>query len=255
MKNLSSLAHKMLHTAQVNTLANAVKNAQGKSFAKSVEMATFLLKGYKWLKSEEGKTFLKDTALTQEEVVKMAYGLSKQQYGLYIRVAKATERLPQIAEEFVSQCDALQGAASYSLENFEKFIKKHDNSTANPLGLNEDEGNEEGGVSEANEVAVDTKAKPIVTFTFNGEAMKMNNVSLRITDKGEVKTTATKDDIAKAIAYLQKSLKQLKAETQAKVDVKANASVDKAKKNAKKQAMLDILQGGIEEEVTMDMVS
>jgi hypothetical protein len=217
-------------------LDNAIKSAQGKSFHKSIEKAMLLLEGNTWLKSTEGIAYLKEVAkLTQEEAVKQAYGLLKAQYHLNIRIAKATLRIPNLVNDFLALCDAKQGAASYSVQNLDNYVKKLDNAVANPLPT---EGSEEGNGEEVTEgsVDVDTKAKPIITFTFNGEAMDMKNVSLRITDKGELKTSSTAEDVAVAIAYLQATLKQLKAETVAKVEVKAKASVDVAKKGAKAKA-------------------
>ena len=232
----SPLAHKMMCISQVTALDNAIKSAQGKSFHKSIEKAMLLLEGNTWLKSTEGITYLKEVAkLTQEEAVKQAYGLLKAQYHLNIRIAKATLRIPNLVNDFLALCDAKQGAASYSVQNLDNYVKKLDNTVTNPLGLSE-EGEVDGeGVTEGS-VDVDTKAKPIITFTFNGEAMDMKSVSLRITDKGELKTSSTAEDVAKAIAYLQATLKQLKAETVAKVEVKAKASVDVAKKGAKAKA-------------------
>lgn len=227
----SPLAHKMMCISQVTALDSAIKSAQGKSFHKSIEKAMLLLEGYSWLKSPEGITYLKEVKKqTQEEAVKEAYGLLKAQYSLNIRIAKATLRIPNLVEKFLALCDAKQGAASYSIQNLDNYVKKLDNAVANPLPT---EGSEEGefdgeGVTEGS-VDVDTKAKPIVTFTFNGEAMDMKNVSLRITDKGELKTSSSAEDVAKAIAYLQGTLLQLKAETKAKVEVKAVASLDKPK--------------------------
>ena len=223
------LAHKMMCISQVSALDSAIKSAQGKSFHKSIEKAMLLLEGYNWLKSTEGITYLKEVKKqTQEEAVKEAYGLLKAQYSLNIRIAKATNRIPNLVENFLALCDAKQGAASYSIQNLDNYVKKLDNAVANPLTT---EGSEEGeeGASTEGSVDVDTKAKPIITFTFNGEAMDMKNVSLRITDKGELKTSSTAEDVAVAIAYLQATLKQLKAETKAKVEVKAVASLDKPK--------------------------
>ena len=230
------LAHKMMCISQVTALDNAIKSAQGKSFHKSIEKAMLLLEGNTWLKSTEGITYLKEVAkITQEVAVDQAYGLKKAQYHLNIRIAKATLRIPNLVEDFLALCDAKQGAASYSIQNLDNYVKKLDNTVTNPLGLSE-EGEVDGeGVTEGS-VDVDTKAKPIITFTFNGEAMDMKNVSLRITDKGELKTSSTAEDVAVAIAYLQATLKKRKAETVAKVEVKAKASVDVAKKGAKAKA-------------------
>lgn len=224
------LAHKMMCISQVSALDSAIKSAQGKSFHKSIEKAMLLLEGYNWLKSTEGITYLKEVKKqTQEEAVKEAYGLLKAQYSLNIRIAKATNRIPNLVENFLALCDAKQGAASYSVQNLDNYVKKLDNAVANPLPTEGSEEGEEGASTEGSKADVDTKAKPIVTFTFNGEAMDMKNVSLRITDKGELKTSSSAEDVAKAIAYLQGTLLQLKAETKAKVEVKAVASLDKPK--------------------------
>ena len=233
MKNtLTPQAQQMMCTKQVSTLANAIASAQGKSFKSSVEMAAFILKGNVWLNNPEGKTYLKDSGMTMEELINAAYKMQKDNYYLLVRMAKAIERLPKAVELFIEQCEASHKTdkvkIAYSVKNFMDYVKKLDNTTENVLnteGVDEDEAVE---MALAN-VEATGKVKPIVTFTFNGEAMDMANVSLRITDKGELKTSSSAEDVAKAIAYLQGTLLQLKAETQAKVEVKAAASLDKPK--------------------------
>jgi len=210
----SPLASKMLCIPQVAALDGAVEKAQVRTFNKGIEKALLLLEGNKWLKDTEGTTYLADCKLTQEEACKQAYGLNKQTYSLYIRNAKAVERIPNVVENFLAKCDAKEGAASYSMQSFEKFWKALDKAVANPLGLDEEGGEGEGeGSTEGSAVdKVDVSTKPIITLAFNGEAVGKTNVSLRITDKGEMKTTSSVEDIQSVIAYLQKAVKQMKAD-------------------------------------------
>lgn len=227
----SPLASKMLCIPQVTALDGAVEKLQVKQFNKSLEKAMLLLEGNKWIKSGEGITYLKEVAkLTQELAVEQAYGLKKAQYGLYIRVAKATERIPNVVANFLSKCEAKLGAASYNLQAFDDYVKALDKVVANPLPSTEgSEGGEGEDTTEGRMDKVDVNTKPIVTFSYNGKAIGGNNVSLKIDEKHKLKTSSSIEDVETAIAYLQTALKQLKAETAAKVAVKANASLDKPK--------------------------
>jgi hypothetical protein len=236
----SPLASKMLCIPQVTALDGAVEKAQVRTFNKGIEKALLLLEGNKWLKDSEGITYLKDSNLTQEKACIDAYGLQKQTYSLYIRNAKAVERIPNVVENFLAKCDAKEGAASYSMQSFEKFWKALDKAVANPLGLDEEGGEGEGeGSTEGSAVdKVDVSTKPIITLAFNGEAIGKTNVSLRITDKGEMKTTSSVEDIQSVIAYLQKAVKQMKADKPKAVEPKVTEKPKDDKANEVKRATL-----------------
>ena len=209
----SPLASKMLCIPQINALDSATEKAQIKQLNKSIEKALLLEAGYKWLQDTEGKQYLIDCKLTQEIAVEQAYGLGKSTYSCYIRIAKAITRIPKLVEGFLTKCDAKQGAASYGINALDKYIKALDNAVANPLPSTEgSEGGEGEDTTEGRMDKVDVTTKPIITLAFNGEAIGKTNVSLRITDKGEMKTTSSAEDIQAVIAYLQKAVKQMKAD-------------------------------------------
>ena len=203
----------MLCIPQINALDSATEKAQIKQLNKSIEKALLLEAGYKWLQDTEGKQYLIDCKLTQEIAVEQAYGLGKSTYSCYIRIAKAITRIPKLVEGFLTKCDAKQGAASYGINALDKYIKALDNAVANPLPSTEgSEGGEGEDTTEGRMDKVDVTTKPIITLAFNGEAIGKTNVSLRITDKGEMKTTSSAEDIQAVIAYLQKAVKQMKAD-------------------------------------------
>lgn len=209
----SPLASKMLCIPQVTALDGAYEKAQVKQFHNSIKKALLLEQGYNWLKDTEGKQYLTDCNLTQEEAVQQAYGLTKSPFAYYIRIAKAITRIPNVVENFLAKCDAKQGAASYGIQSFDKYIKELDKVVANPLPSTE--GSEEGDGEDTTEGRmdkVDVSTKPILTLSFNGEAVGKTNVGLRVTDKGEVKTSSSIEEIESAIAYLQKAVKQMKAD-------------------------------------------
>jgi len=209
----SPLASKMLCISQVTALDGAVEKAQVKAFHKSVEKAMLLLQGYNWLKDNEGKQYLKDIGATQEEAVQQAYGLGKATYGIYIRIAKGINRIPNLVENFLKKCEAKEGFASYGIPAFDEYIKALDKVVANPLPSTEGSGEGEGeDTTEGRMDKVDVSTKPIISFSFNGEAVGKKNVSLRVTDKQEVKTSSSIEEIETAIAYLQKAVKQMKAD-------------------------------------------
>jgi hypothetical protein len=203
----------MLCIPQVAALDGAYEKAQVKQFHNSIKKALLLETGYKWLQDAEGKTYLTDSNLTQEVAVEQAYGLGKSTFSCYIRIAKGIGRIPNLTENFLAKCDAKQGAASYGINALDKYIKELDKVIANPLPSTE--GSEEGDGEDTTEGRmdkVDVSTKPIITLAFNGEAVGKANVSLRITDKGEMKTTSSAEDIQSVIAYLQKAVKQMKAD-------------------------------------------
>lgn len=231
----NSLASKMLCIPQVTALDSAYEKAQAKQFRKSIEKAMLLLEGNKWLKDAEGKQYLKDIGSPlQEDVVKQAYGLNKAQYSLYIRVAKATERIPNLIENFLAKCEAKLGAASYGLQAFDDYIKALDKAVANPLPITEGNEGDEGGEGNIEDVMdkVEVSTKPIITLAFNGEAVGKKNVALKVTDKGELKTTSSVEDIEAVIAYLKNAVKKMKSSTTPKVEEKPKVS-DKPKATAK----------------------
>lgn len=233
----SPLASKMLCIPQVTALDGAYEKAQVKQFHKSIEKALLLEAGYKWLQDTEGKTYLTDCSLTQEIAIKEAYGLGKSTYSTYIRIAKAITRIPNLTEGFLAKCDAKQGAASYGINAIDKYIKALDNAVANPLPSTEgSEGGEDEDTTEGRMDKVDVSTKPILTLSFNGEAIGQKNVGLRVTDKGEMKTSSSVEDIEKAIAYLQKAVKQMKA-NKPKAEVKVEKPKDE-KANEVKRATL-----------------
>ena len=224
----SPLASKMLCIPQVAALDGAYEKAQVKQFHNSIKKALLLETGYNWLKDAEGITYLTDCKLTQEIAVEQAYGLGKSTFSCYIRIAKAIGRIPNLTENFLAKCDAKQGAASYGINALDKYIKELDKVIANPLPT---EGSEEGegeDTTEGRMDKVDVSTKPIITLAFNGEAIGKTNVSLRITDKGEMKTTSSAEDIQAVIAYLQKAVKQMKADKP-----KAEVKVEKPKAEPK----------------------
>lgn len=230
----SPLASKMLCIPQVTALDGAYEKAQVKLFQKSLDKAMYLLQGNKWMKDAEGKQYLTDIGSPlQEDVVKQAYGLNKAQYSLYIRIAKAIERIPNLAENFLAKCEAKLGAASYGMQAFDNYIKELDKAVANPLPSTEgSEGGEAESSIEDRMDKVDVSTKPIITLAFNGEAVGKKNVSLRITDKGEVKTTSSVEDIESVIAYLKGAVKKMKSSTTPKVEDKPKVS-DKPKASDK----------------------
>lgn len=228
----------MLCIPQINALDSATEKAQIKQLNKSIEKALLLEAGYKWLQDTEGKQYLIDCKLTQEIAVEQAYGLGKSTYSCYIRIAKAITRIPKLVEGFLTKCDAKQGAASYGINALDKYIKALDNAVANPLPSTEgSEGGEGEDTTEGRMDKVDVTTKPIITLAFNGEAIGKTNVSLRITDKGEMKTTSSAEDIQSVIAYLQKAVKQMKADKPKAVAPKVDKPKDE-KANEVKRATL-----------------
>ena len=111
-------------------------------------------------------------------------------------------------------------ASQLPSETLTEYFTSRDNNTALTCGIDdllkyaqgEGEGDEGEGEGKGEGEATEGKAKPVVTFTCRLQDLEMgSNVSLRINADGSVITSASAEDIAKAIAILQSALQPVVA--------------------------------------------
>lgn len=232
MLNLNSHQQKALQVKEIKALQSKIEETAARKFAASLSLASCIEKAHKWLKSTEGQTFLKTNKVGMEEFTVQVYGFQKSFYYKLLKVGQLIFERPQVVEQFkneVEQAKVNDLGASLSVENLINFAKELQSIEAAAKGS---EGIEESEGSEGKETAVPnvTKAANIVTFAFNGEAIGLKNVSLKIDKNGVLKTTCELKDIYAAIDYLRQST-GMKAEKVAKVD-KAEKVTKKAAKKA-----------------------
>jgi hypothetical protein len=111
-------------------------------------------------------------------------------------VVKASKLKEDVVETFKAKCDELESQGeepNRSLEGLLKFAKQVENGAQGG-------GQDEQGEGEGSGAEVETRAQVIFTLTYKTEA---GNVAVKISDRGEIKTTNSVDEIQNAINFLQ----------------------------------------------------
>jgi hypothetical protein len=179
-----------LNLQAINTLRRADSNAQKKKFENSLQLAKAVKESFNWFSSEEGKAKCNEEGISwsNEEFFQKVFGWQKSFSYKLLKVGKLEDA---IVENFNQKCievEARGEEAVRSIENLLKFAKQVEQGN---------EGGEEEGEGEGAEV--ETRAQTIFTMTFKHPD---GNVSLRINESNEVKTTNSPEEIAKAVAFL-----------------------------------------------------
>ena len=207
MSNLLSIERSFLALAEVkqalnlqaiNTLRRADSNAQKKKFENSLQLAKAVKQSFNWFSSEEGKAKCNEEGISwsNEEFFQKVFGWQKSFSYKLLKVGKLEDT---IVEKFNQKCievEARGEEAVRSIENLLKFAKAVEQGNE---GGNE---GEEGGEGEAE---VETRSATIFTLAFKHPD---KNISVRINEAGEIKTTNSRDEIMSAIAFLIDSLPQ-----------------------------------------------
>jgi hypothetical protein len=200
MSNLLSIERSFLALAEVkqalnlqaiNTLRRADSNAQKKKFENSLQLAKAVKQSFGWFSSEEGKAKCNEEGISwsNEEFFQKVFGWQKSFSYKLLKVGKLEDT---IIENFNQKCievEARGEEAVRSIENLLKFAKVVES------------GSEEGGQGEEGEggAEVETRAQTIFTLAFKHPD---GNISVRINDAGEIKTTNSRDEIQSAINFL-----------------------------------------------------
>ena len=184
-----------LNLQTINSLRRVDSNAQKKKFENSLQLAKAVKESFNWFSSEEGKAKCNEEGITwsNEEFFQKVFGWQKSFSYKLLKVGKLDDA---IVEKFNEKCIEVEGRgeeAVRSIENLLKFAK-----------VVESGGNEGGqGEGEGEGEEVETRSATIFTLAFKHPD---GNISVRINEAGELKTTNTPDQIREAVAFLLSQL-------------------------------------------------
>jgi hypothetical protein len=179
---------------EVRSAQRTIINAKKKRFDQTMQMSALVLKGFEWFQSEAGKAKLSEEGITwnTEEFASKVFGWQK---SYFYKVVKAAKLAAEVVDEFKAKCDEVERGGeepNRSLEGLLKYAKQLEEGAATEGGEEGEEGAE-----------VETRAQTIFTMTMKHPD---GNISVRINDAGEVKTTNSKEQIIEAIAFLMASM-------------------------------------------------
>lgn len=192
---------------EVRSVQRTITNAKKKKFEQTMALSALVLRGFEWFQSEAGQAKLREEGITwnTEEFAGKVFGWQK---SYFYKVVKAAKVATEVVEEFKSKCDEAEREGQEpdrSLAGLLKYAKQVDEvAAAGGHGTDEDETNEDGGAGEGG-AQIETRAQTIFTMTLKHPD---GNISVRITDAGEVKTTNTKEQIMEAVAFLLASVNE-----------------------------------------------
>lgn len=181
-----------LKIEKIKSLNGSISKAIKKRYDVSLELSNYILDGYTFLSSPEFKQQLKENEIKAkfEDIILNAYGLSK---SWYYKLLKASKIDGETKTQYAQLCDQLESEGKNSVRTIEdliKFAKKKGKGTAD----GEDEKESKG-------------ANNVITFNSKEE----NAVSFKVTDKGEIKTNNTTEQIVaklkELIALVEKNSK------------------------------------------------
>lgn len=182
-----------LNLQAINTLRRADSNAQKKKFENSLQLAKAVKESFAWFSSEEGKAKCNEEGISwsNEEFFQKVFGWQKSFSYKLLKVGKLDDA---IVENFNQRCievEARGEEAVRSIENLLKFAKAVEQGNGGGQG----EEGEEGGEG----AEVETRSATIFTMTLKHPD---GNISVRINESNEVKTTNSPEEIRSAIAFL-----------------------------------------------------
>lgn len=184
-----------LNLQAINTLRRADSNAQKKKFENSLQLAKAVKESFNWFSSEEGKAKCNEEGISwsNEEFFLKVFGWQKSFSYKLLKVGKLEDAIVEKFNEKCAEVEARGEEAVRSIENLLKFAKVVENGE-------QEGGNEEG---EGESAEVESRAKTIFTLAFKHPD---GNISVRINEAGEMKTTNTPDQIREAVAFLLSQL-------------------------------------------------
>lgn len=211
MSNLLSIEQAFLSLPQVKQALNlqeiravqrTIVNAKKKKFEQTLTLSKLVGSVVQWFGSEEGQRLCSEEGIswTNEQIGLKVFGWQK---SFFYKVVKASKLKEEVVETFKTKCDELESQGeepNRSLEGLLKFAKQVEN-VASGGGTDEQaEGSGEGSGAE-----VETRPQTIFTLTYKTEA---GNVAVKVSDRGEIKTTNSVDEIQAAINFLQSIINQ-----------------------------------------------
>jgi hypothetical protein len=180
-----------LNLTEIRTIQRGITNAKKKKFDQTLTLSGLVVKAFEWFSSEQGKAKMQEEGLTwsNEEFFNKVFGWQK---SFSYKVLKAGKLPSEVVDTFKAKCDQLEQQGeepNRSLEGLLKFAKVVE------------QGNEggQGEEGEGEEAEVETRSATIFTMSFKHPD---KNISVRINEAGEVKTTNSRDEIQSAINFL-----------------------------------------------------
>jgi len=204
MSNLLSIEQAFLSLPQVKQALNlqeiravqrTIVNAKKKKFEQTLTLSKLVGSVVTWFGSDEGQRLCAEEGITwtNEQIGLKVFGWQK---SFFYKVVKASKLKEDVVETFKAKCDELESQGeepNRSLEGLLKFAKQVENGAQGG-------GQDEQGEGEGSGAEVETRAQVIFTLTYKTEA---GNVAVKISDRGEIKTTNSVDEIQNAINFLQ----------------------------------------------------
>lgn len=188
-----------LSLREIRTAQRTLTNGQKKKFEQTLHLSKLVLNAVNWFNSEEGKAICTEEGIswTNEEIGNKVFGWQKSFFYKVVKAAKVDEA---VIETFKAKCDVAEAVgqdANRSLEGLLKFAKQTET-------IAEESGNVDTD-GETTEAEVEIRTATIFTLTYKTDA---GNVSVRIDETGQIKTTNSAEQIAEAIKFLTNSLNQ-----------------------------------------------
>lgn len=176
-----------LNLNEVRSIQRTIQNGQKKKFEQSLVLSQHVNKAFEWFKSEEGKAKLSEEGIswTTEEFSQKVFGWQKSFFYKLVKVANVST---EVVETFKVKCDEVEQQGEEPNRSVEGLLK---------FARASEETNNEG--AEGEEAEVETRAQTIFTLTFKHPD---GNISVRINDAGELKTTNNGAEIRGAINFL-----------------------------------------------------
>lgn len=209
MSNLLTIETAFLSNANVQTALNlreirtaqrTITNGQKKKFEQTLALSKLVLNAVNWFQSEEGKTICNEEGIswTNEEIGNKVFGWQK---SFFYKVLKAAKIDDGIIETFKTKCTEAENNnqdANRSLEGLIKFANQTET-------VSEANGNEGENEDEQSEAEIEIRTATIFTLTFKTDS---GNVSVRINQNMDVKTTNSYEQINEAITFLLQTINQ-----------------------------------------------
>jgi hypothetical protein len=205
MSNLLSIEQAFLSLPQVKQALNlqeirsvqrTIVNAKKKKFEQTLTLSKLVGSVVTWFASEDGQRLCAEEGIswTNEQIGLKVFGWQK---SFFYKVVKASKLKDEVIDTFKTKCDEAEAQGeepNRSLEGLLKFAKQVENPAS---GSGQDE---QGSGAE-----VETRPQVVFSLTYKTEA---GNVAVRISDRGEIKTTNSVDEIQNAINFLQSIINQ-----------------------------------------------
>lgn len=210
MSNLLSIEQAFLSLPQVKQALNlqeiravqrTIVNAKKKKFEQTLTLSKLVGSVVTWFASEDGQRLCAEEGIswTNEQIGLKVFGWQK---SFFYKVVKASKLPVNVVDTFKAKCDEAEAQGedpNRSLEGLLKFAKQVENEARG--GGKDGQGSE----GEGSEAQVETRAQVVFSLTYKTDA---GNVAVKVSDRGEIKTTNSVDEIQAAINFLQSIINQ-----------------------------------------------